>query len=386
VNTLIRDEKGRAMMLVLILFVVGALTLPPLLGLMSTGLIAGQVYQNETYELYAADAGVEDAIWKIQEGVEELPGPACGGEPPNYWSYNVTDDTNKVNGKDVEVTITYVDGLTYQVVSTGRDGGGATQIEAYIVGESVSADYSGITDHIVTSQGEYDIKDKVVLVYDEGHEPVDYYEGDWPDEPEELEMFALFYWFDVEDELHYYGDTTIDFEGQSLSLGPLYVEGQLEILNSISTNPTVTLNGTIYATGDTLIGQTNQDFTLDLNGQTLFVESDSADALVVGGKCKIDGPGCIIAIGDVYFAPKGDVGNNGEPVFVLSALGTTRLQPSGDYYGAIAGSVEVEVHQGTTPTIYYPPLGFGGDGDLNFPGFVAGKLIYHIATWEINPQ
>ena len=373
------------MMLALLLCVVGGLVMAPLLGLMSTGLITGQIYEDKTLQLYAADAGVEDAVWKIQEGVEELPGPACGGQPPNYWSYNVTDDTNTINGKDVEVTITYVDSLSYQVVSTAADGRSATQIEAYVVGETVSANYSGMTDHIITSQGEYDVKDKVVLVYAEGHEPVEYYDGDWPDEPDELEMFALFYWLDVEDEMHYYGDTTIDLEGQNLNLGPFYVEGQLEIVNSIATNPTVTLNGTIYVTGDTLIGQTNQDFTLDLNGQAIFVESDSADALIVGGKCTVGGPGCIIAIGDVYFAPKGDVGNNGEPVFVLSAQGTTRLQPSGDYYGAIAGSVEVETHQGTTPTIYYPELGFGGQGDLNFPGFVAGKLIYHIATWEINP-
>jgi hypothetical protein len=69
----------------------------------------------------------------------------------------------------------------------------------------------------------------------------------------------------------------------------------------------------------------------------------------------------------------------------MSALGTTRLQPSGDYYGAVAGSVDVEVQQGETPTIYYPEMGFG-EGDLNFPGFVEGKLIYHVATWQINPQ
>jgi hypothetical protein len=384
VTRLIRDEKGRAMMLALIMLVVGGLTLTPLLGLMSTGLLAGQAYEGKTDELYAADAGVEDAVWKIQERVPELPGPACGGEDPNYWSYNMTDDANRLNGKNVEVTITYVNNLTYKIDSIAIGDGSGTIVEAYVAGESVCADYSGIADHIITSQGEYDVKNKVTLVYPEGREPVEYYGGDWPDEPEELALFAQFYWLDVEDETHYGGYTTVDLEGQDLSLGPLYVDGQLEILNSGATGVTVTLNGTIYVTGDTLIGQTNQDFTLDLNGQTIFVETDSAEALIVGGKCTVTGPGAIIAVGDVYFAPKGDVGNNGEPVFILSVLGTTLLQPSGDFYGAIAGSVEVEIKQGATPTVTYPEAGFG-EGDLNFPGFTGGKLVYHIATWEINP-
>jgi hypothetical protein len=378
VKRLRRDESGRVMELALLLLVVGGLILTPLLGLMSTGLIAGQVYETKTAELYAADAGVEDAVWKILNDVEELPGPPCGGGDPDHWSYNISD----VNGKSVAVTITYVNNLTYQVVSTATGNGSGTEIEAYITGESVSADYSGMTDHILTSQGAIDVKKKVGLNYTEGHEPVEYYGGPWPDTPEELAQFAQFYWLDVQDETPYPSDT-INLNGVNMNLGPLYRNGPLEILNSSDTPATLSLNGTLYITGDTLIGQTNKDFTLDLNGQTIFVESSSADALVVGGKCTISGPGAIIAVGDVYFAPKGDVGNNGEPVFIMSVLGTSLLQPSGDYYGAIAGSVEVEVKQGTSPTITYPGDGFG---ELNFPGLIEGKLIYSIYSWEINPQ
>ena len=145
---LVRDEKGRAMMLALIVLVVGGLILTPLLGLMTTGLIAGQGYEKKTDELYAADAGVEDAMWKIQEGVEELPGPPCGGEPPNYWSYNVTDDANKINSKSVEVTITYVSNMTYRVDSIASGNGSGTQIEAYVTGESKYGDYGGLLEHI----------------------------------------------------------------------------------------------------------------------------------------------------------------------------------------------------------------------------------------------
>jgi hypothetical protein len=369
----IRDEKGQALIMVLILLVVGLLITTPLLAYMGTGLIAGGVYERRMAELYAADAGVEDAMWKIQNQVDELPVPSC--EDPNpYWSYNISD----VNGKSLEVTITCVNNTTYQVISTATGDGRGTEIEAYITGESVFGDYSGITDRIITSQGEIDVKNKVNLSYPEGHGPVDYYDGPWPT-PEEL---GQFYWQDVEDATHYGSDTTIDLNGVDLDLEPLSINGTLDILNSSNTPATLTLNGTVYITGDTLIGQNGKDFTLDLNGQTIFVESSSADAIIVGGKCIISGPGAIIAVGNIYFAPKGDVGGNGEPVFILSVSGTTLLQPSGDLYGAIAGSVEVEVKQGTSPTITYPEAGFGDD--LNFLTGVQ-QLIYSIASWEVNP-
>jgi hypothetical protein len=83
-----RDEKGNVLILVLILLVVGGLILTPLLGLMSTGLLAGQVYEKKMQEYYAADAGIEDALWKITHN--EIPSDA----------YNLT-----VNDKYVRVSI-----------------------------------------------------------------------------------------------------------------------------------------------------------------------------------------------------------------------------------------------------------------------------------------
>ena len=94
------------------------------------------------------------------------------------------------------------------------------------------------------------------------------------------------------------------------------------------------------------------------------------------------GPGCIIAVGDVYFAPKGDVGSNEEPVLILSVAGTTTLKPSGDFYGAIGGSVNVEAFSGETPTTTYPTSGFG---PVNFPSQFEAGLVYGIASWEVSP-
>jgi len=93
----IRDEKGQVLILALVLLFVGGLILTPLLGLMSTGLLAGQVYEKKMDELYAADAGIEDALWKIQHNIDI---PTDG--------YNLT-----VNDKYVRVTITTIDVETF---------------------------------------------------------------------------------------------------------------------------------------------------------------------------------------------------------------------------------------------------------------------------------
>ena len=375
VKRAIRDEKGTVMILALILLVVGGLIIAPLLGFMGTGLIAGQVYEKKTDELYAADTGVEDAIWKMQNDVVKPP-QSCGD--PDHWSYNISD----VNGKSVAVTITWVNNttntVTYHIVSTATGDGSGTKIEAYVIGTTVYGDFSGITDNVITSLGEIDYPPIYEITYPEGAEPYSNYPPDyWPPGDE----LAAWYFEDVEDEEPYDSDT-IDLYGVDQELGPIYRDGTLTIKNSSNTPATLTLTGTIYITGDTLIGTTGKDFTLDLNDNTIFVASDSADpqkALWIGGQCTLIGSGAIIAIGDIYFAPNTKAGVT-DPVFIMSVEGTTTLQPGGDFYGSIAGSVEVQLQPDTS--INYPEE--GGFGVINFPGCTAGRFIYAIATWEVS--
>jgi len=86
--TIDRKESGQALILVLILLLLGALIITPLLAFMSTGLLAGKANEESMLRLYAADAGVEDAIWKIMN--DRVP-------PEPYYLM--------VNNRDVEVTI-----------------------------------------------------------------------------------------------------------------------------------------------------------------------------------------------------------------------------------------------------------------------------------------
>jgi hypothetical protein len=132
VKRVIRDQKGAAVLsLVLVLLVLGGLILTPLLGLMSTGLMSGQVYEKKTDELYAADAGVEDAVWKIQNATEVKPPVACGD--PTSWNYTITG----VNDKRVAVNITVADnttGILYKITSiaTTASTNSSTTLESYV--------------------------------------------------------------------------------------------------------------------------------------------------------------------------------------------------------------------------------------------------------------
>lgn len=378
VRRILRDETGAALAMALILLLIGGLMTAPLLSYMGGGLIAGEVYEARTAELYAVDAGIEDAVWKIQNKDGYL--PCSPGSPAR--NYTITD----INGKNVDITITSValyQGITnltgtYRVESTTTGNGSRTQIEAYIEGVNIYGDYGDIVGNVLTSQDEIVLKPGTEVNPPEGeHSPVEYYEDDWPT----AEELIRFYLEEVEDEESYDSDLlTLDSD---MELGPFYRDGELEI-KAGTAGVTLTLTGTVYVSGDTLIGSTGQDFTLDLNNHTIFVASNSSDpqkALWIGGKCTIVGSGVIITVGDFYFEPNTEAGVT-DPIFVMSVFGTTSVQPGGDFYGSIAGSVEIELQPGTS--INYPESEGWVDG-LNFLIGVK-KLAYIIDSWEISQQ
>jgi len=101
-----RDEKGQALILVVILMLLGSVIIASLLGFMSTGLLAGQVFEKKMNGLYAADAGVEDALWKI-----------LNDPPASYpYSYSLSD----VNDMSVNITIDAVE--TFYTLDVGWGG------------------------------------------------------------------------------------------------------------------------------------------------------------------------------------------------------------------------------------------------------------------------
>jgi len=412
VKKLIRDEKGSAMVMALILLLVGGLISAPLLSHMGTGLITGEVYEKRTAELYAADAGVEDAVWRIQT---------------NNLTFDVDNrsypESLSVNDKSVDVVIyreVIVDTpcykeYRYQILSnaTGTDGSG-TKIEAYVTANVTYNDYSGISNQVLTIQKNLTPQELADLINDLKKVTIpcptgcteceicgtvyDYNSDDYKNVPEECKSCVVVYnypsvnwptadflsdWYEekveAENGTHYYGNKAIDLGGNPLSLESLYVHGDLTINNSKDPQATLTLAGTIYVTGKVLINPT-KNMVLDLGGNTIFVDSGSVnpEALYIKGKCAVKGPGALIVRGAIYFEPNITAGTT-DPVFMMSVESVSTVKPGVDFYGAIAGNVDVEPYPNTEIT--YPT---GGFGELNFPDLVEDKRSYSIASWEVS--
>ena len=102
---IVEDEKGQAFPLALIALAVGALLITPFLDNVSTNLIASRKYRASMVEQYAADAGIEDAIWNVTYGdfgstVLTAPGDTTTyslGEPVNGITPSISVTRDKVN-------------------------------------------------------------------------------------------------------------------------------------------------------------------------------------------------------------------------------------------------------------------------------------------------
>jgi hypothetical protein len=113
-NKLVKGEKGQSLIIVVLLMLVSALVITPMLSHVGTGLKTGrEVYEERAKLFYAADAGVEDALWYLQDTwrMQQLD---PDWEPDDTdWSKDY-DLPNQVNDDDVNVTVSYVwlpDGL-----------------------------------------------------------------------------------------------------------------------------------------------------------------------------------------------------------------------------------------------------------------------------------
>jgi len=395
---LIRDEKGAAMVLAVILLLVGGLIAAPLLAHMGTGVIAGEVYERRTAELYAADAGVEDAMWKIQSNNLTF------GEDNHAHLGPLT-----VNGRSVQVEIyredldpTCGEELMYQILSTAAtsDGGNttaivsATTVEAYL---SVSyLDLSALLDNAIISYDTITIMPNNMIngdvwlpIADEEH--LDnkgaingtVKDGDdmtitWPTD----EQLSGYYWEDVEHlETEAYPDGYVinipsgTTEGDPYVIGPLLAAGAL----TIKGNGWIRFDGTIYVKGDLVFAAT-PEINVNLNQQTIFAEG----GVYMPPNVNLFGSGCIIAIGDIDFQPS--IASGGDDfVLVMSIAGKVWFKPSGEFTGCLAGNAEVDLQPGCTINWISPegkgldfPMGVGDDDEL--PP-VAGLSI---ESWEIN--
>jgi hypothetical protein len=101
---ILRKQAGQVLPMALVLLTIGAMVVVPTLILTQTNLSATQTIDQHTRELYAADAGVADALWYLQS--EERLQILTQGQPLPY-NYDLSDKTpdEQINNKDVQVDV-----------------------------------------------------------------------------------------------------------------------------------------------------------------------------------------------------------------------------------------------------------------------------------------
>jgi len=359
-SRLMREEKGKVLIMVLILLVVGGLILTPLLGLMQTGLIAGQVYEKKAAELYAADAGVEHAIWKIQHKQIQF-------DEANDYDYYHYPEPLGVNGKEVDVEIRrwrigrvsacHVE-YAYEIISTARtteaDGSSTTEVEAFLSVLYEDLDFSNLLDYAIVSddtiniQGKSEVDGSVWLPDSGDFSPGPQVQYD-PDKVKDSEC-TIIEWPDYPRLSDYYSFRVegTDDPGDSIDIrsireiGPCDRKGSLAIDNT-GDPATLELTGTVYVRGDLDFEQAGGGrYTINLNGQTIFVDGGVRGA----AKVRVSGSGCIIARENIDFQP-GIEGDEGEFVLLLSIEGGVWSKPLGGFTGCIAGSDYVDLWPGS---------------------------------------
>ncbi len=100
-----RNARGQAFPLVLCFLALGGLSIAMLLVYTDVGIRTGSMHEENTELRYAADAGLEDALWKTQN--EEL--TFLPGDYETEYNYALSDN---VNGKSVNVNIRQIWPLT----------------------------------------------------------------------------------------------------------------------------------------------------------------------------------------------------------------------------------------------------------------------------------
>lgn len=132
-NKLAKNERGQVLSIVLVLLMLGSILISPTLIYASTTLISVRATRERANQLYAADAGVEDAIWQLQQ---TTPDPnkvpdATGGTKTygNDTAYPMAD----VNGKHLTITIYKQDSSTYRIVSNATGNNSTTTVTSYVV-------------------------------------------------------------------------------------------------------------------------------------------------------------------------------------------------------------------------------------------------------------
>jgi hypothetical protein len=377
-----KRQEGQVLLLLLIIFAFCSLCVVPILSFMATGVITARDAGLHTQEIYAAEAGVRDAIWKIQRAAPGL--PKQQSDPPLSWNMTVEDKPlNPTLNYGVHYDVYYVEPIgpldppIYRVQSVANPNTGhPSRIDSDVeIKPTGGLDLSAFTRYALTSPGTISTKTSDTINGDVWIQSSGNYTGapptgsitvapvtGWPTES----LLETYFSYQVDKSSPYSSGTiNVSQPGQS---GPLYAHGYSN--ENYTITGTYNLTGVIYVDcGSSGRLYFDQNAHINLNGYSIFVTGNIDSST----HSYISGPGAIIGLGNIAFQP------NVSPsyIFVMSVSGQVNLQPQGNFVGAVAGDTNVNLQPNCTLTWQDP-----GVGNLDVPGLY--NSISMIKTWKIH--
>ena len=318
VKKLLKRQDGQIFLIALVLLAIGGLMLPPLLSFMGTGIKVSELHEEEVLSLYAADAGIEDALYVLRY----LP-PMDPTEFP--YSGNISD----INGNDVDyridIEIVGEKSRRYKITSNATDilDESLTTVEVFVQVTEIYSAYG-----ILALNGDIDLGGSVGIGDPSGlptniHANGDIYSSSTTTvagnatatgtisnvdvtgnytitEHVDYEVTVGIdtstnstYYTDAWNTWPHYGNLSVD---NYTALGPAYIDGDLEIKN----NGTVNLTGHVWVTGKVKISG-----TIDSTANT----SDNTS---------LEDMHAVVSEGDIDFSGGPTIGSDGHYIFFVS--------------------------------------------------------------------
>ena len=380
-SNLRKAESGQVLIFVVLALALSLIILPPLLSFGFGANRSSQIRQERMKQLYAADAGIQDAYMKIK---------TIGG---NYTADYII---GAVNGYDVHVVVANPGFETYDVTSTASTPptAGITRSDLIVTSHTGLTDYAEYLSSALISRGNIGIQPGSVVngnvtlngtLDNKGtincgggltnNQCVKSNAPAWPTHDE------LWDWYSGNVSGHPYGNNTFPASGDPTVVPS---NGQVTVLAPCEYTPAdgtlnidgppvgqaygnFTLNGTLYVHGGLTFskkkdGSIPANINVYLNGHTLYSTGD----LIIKDPVTLYGPGSVIAEGAITFYPKITPGDTSF-IFVLSVNGSVDVQPSGNFYGTLAGVSSIGLAPGNTITWTAPPADSQGNPLLDFP-------------------
>jgi hypothetical protein len=364
--TLHRQENGAILILsVLIIMVFASFCMVPLLDFMGTGLKTTVNTGLHTQEIYAAEAGVYDSMWKM---IMIAPGVPKGMYDPPL-SYSVS---GGVNDKSVNVTIARVNSAKFRIHSvarnqnTGHQSTVDTDVAILGVGGldlTAFSKYAMTTNSTIGGKPSDIISGQVWIPSSSNYTGLPAPSGGFINTPITGWPTAIMletYFSYLVNKSNPHASGTIDLSNATVR-GPLYAYGA----GTYTMTNAGTLTGTIYINGNL---QMDNACDVHLNGNTVFVTGDFG----TGPQTKLVGPGAVIALGNVNFQPQVEP----EYLFVMSVLGSIQMNPGGHFFGALSANAGITLQPNVRASWEDP-----GIGNLDLPGLY--NHIQAVETWSI---